>query len=93
MEEAGTSDQQLDHIVVWWDGYNREHQSVGQIEGGFQREFEKNEAVRQAKKEIKKGAIRAAVWKLGDAPVMVAEFERMGNGGCTQTFPSRSFAR
>jgi hypothetical protein len=90
MEEARASDQ-LDHVVVWWDGYNREHQSVEQLGDTFRREFDKAEAVRQAKKEIKKGATRASVWKLGDAPEMVAEFQRMGNGGCTQTYPSRSF--
>lgn len=78
------------NIVVWWDGFNQEHQ--GTDKGGeepVQWEFTEEEAKTLCRRQIKRGAIRAEVWVPGAEPLKVASYERTASGDCRQNYPRR----
>ena len=89
--KAAPTSSDRDLIVVYWDGFGREHQAAEQkdSETPLQWEFTQEEAETQCQRQIKKGALRAEVWRPGKTPEKVAAFERTRSGACQRTYPRR----
>jgi hypothetical protein len=80
-----------DLIVIWWDGYGKEHRAADKKADSdpFQWEFDQQEAEALCRKQISKGALRAEVWRPVPTPEKTAAFERTRSGTCNKIFPGR----
>ena len=100
MGKSKTTEPQTDGrdlIVIWWDGFGQERQAtdkksvpgMSENEIPLQWEFTRDEAVALCKKQIRKGALKAEVWRPGSTPEKIAAFDRSNSGECRQTFPRK----
>lgn len=82
-----------DLLVVWWDGFGREHQYALNTGEETLWVFSEDEAEDHAKKLAKRGALKIEAWRPGETPELVARYERRSDGSANKTHPKLGVSR